>query len=128
MENRHGLTLQLAYTYSHALDDVSNDLNRVSNPFNIRYDYGSGALDRRHIFNANYIYDLPILRARRKRWRHAAVPWRLADLRRNVCPIGNPARHTQLHWPDMLGLGGGTTNRPNLVAKVSYPKKRTAVV
>ena len=59
MENRHGLTLQLAYTYSHEIDQVSNDLNGVSNPFNLSYDRGSGALDRRHIFNANYIYNLP---------------------------------------------------------------------
>ncbi|HEY6377306.1 MAG TPA: TonB-dependent receptor, partial [Edaphobacter sp.] len=58
MENRHGLTLQLAYTWSHALDAVSGDLNMVSNPFNIHYDYASGNLDRRHIFNVNYIYAL----------------------------------------------------------------------
>ena len=28
--------------------------------------------------------------------------------------------------PDTLGLGGGTTNRPNLVSNVSFPKKRLA--
>ena len=38
---------------------LSNDLNGVSNPFDIAYDHGSGALDRRHIFNVNYIYELP---------------------------------------------------------------------
>ena len=61
MENKHGLTFQVAYTYSHEIDSSSNDLNAVSNPFNIAYDRGSGALDRRHIFNVNYIYALPIL-------------------------------------------------------------------
>ena len=59
MENRHNLTLQLAYTYSHEIDQVTNDLDSVSNPFDTAYDRGSGALDRRHIFNANYIYSLP---------------------------------------------------------------------
>jgi hypothetical protein len=28
--------------------------------------------------------------------------------------------------PDVLGLGGGTTNRPNLVAPVTYPKTKAA--
>ena len=56
---RHDLTVQLAYTYSHEIDQVSYDLNALTNPFNSTYDRGSGALDRRHIFNANYIYNLP---------------------------------------------------------------------
>ena len=34
MENWHGLTTQVAYTYSHEIDQVSNDLNSVSDPFN----------------------------------------------------------------------------------------------
>jgi len=57
--NRHGLTTEVAYTYSHEIDEVSNDLSSVSNPFNIAYDRGSGALDRRQIFNVNYIYAAP---------------------------------------------------------------------
>ena len=61
MENKHGLTFQVAYTYSHEIDSQSNDLGGVSDPFNIAYDRGSGALDRRQIFNVNYIYALPIL-------------------------------------------------------------------
>src|SRR5271170_7969668 len=68
MENRHGLSLQLAYTYSHEIDIMSGDLTSavlagsgggLSDPFNPSYDRGSGNFDRRHIFNANYIYDLP---------------------------------------------------------------------
>src|SRR5271156_3956858 len=59
MSNWHNLTLQLAYTYSHEIDQVSYDLNSVSNPYNTAYDRGSGGLDRRNIFNANYIYNFP---------------------------------------------------------------------
>ena len=29
-----GLPLQVAYTYSHEIDEVTNDLNSLSNPFN----------------------------------------------------------------------------------------------
>ncbi len=68
LQNWHNLTMQFAYTWSHEIDIQSGDLGStnisgsggtVSNPFNLRYDRGSGVLDRRHIFNANYDYRLP---------------------------------------------------------------------
>src|SRR5215813_7452172 len=59
MESKHGLTFQVAYTYSHEIDTATNDLNGVSNPFDISYDRSSGGFDRRHIFNANYFYVFP---------------------------------------------------------------------
>jgi len=34
MENRHGLTTQVAYTWSHNISEFSNDLYGVSNPYN----------------------------------------------------------------------------------------------
>ena len=34
MENKHGLTAQVKYTYCHEIDEVSEDLNALSNPFN----------------------------------------------------------------------------------------------
>ena len=47
------MTVQLAYTWSHEIDEVRGDLNGLSNPFNAKYDRGSGGtFDRRHIFNA----------------------------------------------------------------------------
>ena len=122
MENRHGLTLQLAYTYSHALDTVSNDLNLISNPFNIHYDYGSGSLDRRHIFNANYIYSFPSLAHANGVERILLGGWQFSGI--TFVESGTPI--VTSYSPDVLGLGGGTNNRPNLVARVSYPKTRTA--
>ena len=56
MQNRHRLSLQLAYTYSHEIDIQSGDLGStnqqgsgglLSNPFDTRYDRGSGVIDRR---------------------------------------------------------------------------------
>ena len=122
MENRHGLTLQLAYTWSHALDVVSGDLNTVSNPFNVRYDYASGALDRRHIFNANYIYAFPSF-AHGNVWERMFLGgWSLSGV--TVAQSGSPVNVT--FGTDVLGLGGGTTNRPNVSGAISYPKVRTA--
>ncbi len=51
--------MQFSYTWSHEIDVANSDLTTLSNPFNASYDRGSGSLDRRHIFSANYIYDLP---------------------------------------------------------------------
>jgi len=120
MENRHGLTVQLAYTWSHALDTVSNDLNIVSNPFNIHYDYGSGSLDRRHIFNANYIYALPFFAHGANAMQRTFLGgWSFSGV--TIAESGSPV--VSSFSPDVLGLGGNTNNRPNISGKVSYPKK-----
>lgn len=64
-----GFAFQLNYTWSHALDEISNggllpfnDLTNVSplnpfNPFNIRANYGNADYDVRHYFSANYVWD-----------------------------------------------------------------------
>jgi hypothetical protein len=125
MRNRHGLSTEVAYTYSHEIDEVSNDLGSLSNPFDPKYDRGSGTFDQRHILNLNYIYSLPffenssnlLARTTLGGWQFAGVTvWR------SGYPV--PIQYT---GTDTLGLGGGNiTNRPNLVAPVTYPKKRLA--
>lgn len=124
MENKHGLTLQLAYTWSHEIDEVSNDLNTLSNPFNSSYDRGSGSFDRRNIFNANYIYALPFFQNRSNGLARTLLGgWEVSGI--TVAQSGSPQRLSYT-GTDTLGLGGGTTNRPNQVATVTYPKRLTA--
>ena len=60
MENKHGLTAQFAYTYAHQIDEQTDDLTGASDPFNLRYDRASGGYDRRHNFEANYVYNIPL--------------------------------------------------------------------
>ena len=68
-ENRHGLTTQVAYTWSHNIDEVSNDLNGLSNPFNPKYDRGSDTtFDLRHNLNVSYVYALPFFASSSNRW------------------------------------------------------------
>ena len=65
-----GLTFTANYTWSHALDDVSNggvtnaqfglfqtdqDIQAPVNPFNIRANYGNADYDVRHYFSANMV-------------------------------------------------------------------------
>lgn len=64
-----GLAFALNYTWSHALDEVSNegllpfnDTTDISplapfNPFNVRGNYGNADYDVRHYFSMNYVWD-----------------------------------------------------------------------
>ena len=51
---------------------------RVSNPFNLKYDKGSGALDRRHMLSANYVYNLPFFTKTAGLVQSALGGWELA--------------------------------------------------
>ena len=52
--------VQIAYTWSKNLTDNQTDRSTApQNPFDIRSEYGRAQLDRRHVFTANYIYELP---------------------------------------------------------------------
>ena len=124
MEAKHGLTVQLAYTYSHEIDEVSTDLSGISDSFNKGYDRGSGAFDRRHDFNANYIYNFPSPAAGSNALlRNILGGWTFSGI--TIAESGTPQPLTY-NGTDTLGLGGGTTNRPNLLGKVTYPKTRLA--
>jgi hypothetical protein len=95
--------IQLNYTYSHALDDVSNGgffnfSNRgqlfPQDPHNFKGNYGSADYDIRHNFNGNYVWELPIKTALRghgsdyltRGWQvsgtifaRTALPWTVVD-------------------------------------------------
>jgi hypothetical protein len=125
-ENIHGLTTQFAYTYSHEIDEVTNDLGSLSNPFNAAYDRASGGFDRRHILNVNYIYNLPFFAHSQNAVERTALGgWEFSGV--TVWEAGSPQYVQYTGGTDTLGLGGGNIeNRPDLVAPVTYPKKRLA--
>jgi hypothetical protein len=124
VENRKGFTVQIAYTYSHELDEVSGDLAALSDPFNPKYDYGSGALDRRNILNASYVYALPFF-AHSSSFlaRELLSGWSVSGI--TTIESGTP-QYITYTGPDVVGLGCCFTNRPNLVSKVKYPKTKEA--
>ncbi len=65
----HGLSGRLNYTYSHALDELSNvpeepfsvitSILTQVNPNNLRLQYASGDNDARHLISGSYVYQLP---------------------------------------------------------------------
>jgi hypothetical protein len=57
------LTIGVAYTYSHSIDDSSDRSSaNFTNSLDIRTNHGSSDFDERHILNINYIYTLPLIR------------------------------------------------------------------
>lgn len=55
------IAFQVAYTWGHAISDVSltSFTNSTSDPFNFNADRGDADLDRRHTFVSNLVYVLP---------------------------------------------------------------------
>ncbi|HEX7284960.1 MAG TPA: TonB-dependent receptor [Candidatus Angelobacter sp.] len=65
----HGVAFQANYTWSHALDEISNggflqfnfatapSILNPTNPFNLRANYGSADYDVRNYFSMNYVWD-----------------------------------------------------------------------
>jgi len=120
LQNKWGLSGELDYTYSHEIDITSGDLAGVSNPWNLRYDKGSGGYDRRQILNANYVYRLPIFNKSQGVLHSVAGGWTLAG---TFIAESGEAVNVTFGQTDTIGLGGGYTNRPDVVKKVSYGKK-----
>jgi hypothetical protein len=57
------LTLGVAYTYSHSLDDASDRSDTTFvNSANIKSNRASSSFDQRHLLHISYIYDLPLLK------------------------------------------------------------------
>jgi hypothetical protein len=59
-----GLQLNLAYTYSHSIDN-SSDYGDVGafNSYNLNSFRASSNFDQRHVFNIGYVYDLPLFKS-----------------------------------------------------------------
>ena len=57
------LTVGVAYTYSHSLDDASDRASaNFANSLDIHSNHASSDFDQRHLLNVNYIYNLPFLK------------------------------------------------------------------
>jgi hypothetical protein len=132
-QNKHGLSFELDYTYAHQIDDsqssVDVDNNNPSfNPWNLKYDRGSGALDRRQVFNANYEYKLPFLVHSTGLTHSILGGWEIS---------GTVVSETGLPWAgntapsdggaDTVGLGGDYRIRADLTGKPVYTKGNTTV-
>ncbi len=123
---RHDLHLQVSYTLAKAMDATTasgsgGDLQNATNPYQgWRYDWGPSVFDRRNVFFANFVYDLPVFRNATNRALKAGLGgWELSAIitEESGAPIN-------------LGVNGTTAasiisnsgTRPDVNGSISYPK------
>jgi hypothetical protein len=81
----HGLAVQAAYTYSHAIDNASDPLVPAAgnqafprNSLNLAAERGNSDFDVRHRLVLNYTWQLPVGNGA-QRWNQGTVGWLLAN-------------------------------------------------
>lgn len=130
-----GFQFQANYTWSHALDEVSNggffifnggQAGSVLNPEdsnNIRkYNYGNADYDTRHYFSASYVWELPYLRGPRtllQGWRVAGTVFARSGLPYTVFDSGATNLLFQFNYGGN-GFGVGSPVYANFLGS-SYP-------
>ncbi|HWK30932.1 MAG TPA: hypothetical protein VNR20_02490, partial [Terriglobales bacterium] len=73
--------VSMNYTWSKALTTAQSDRSSATqNVYCIHCDYGPSALDRRHIFNANFVYDLPFFTAQQGVIGHILGGWETSGI------------------------------------------------
>jgi hypothetical protein len=107
----------VAYTWSKNLTDNQNDRsNAPEDSYNIRLDRGRATLDRRHIFTANYVYDLPFFQKRNDFAGNVLGGWEMTGV--ITLQSGLPFTPTGANF-DPTGLGNIPAiiagNRPNVL-------------
>jgi hypothetical protein len=127
-QNKHGLSYELDYTYAHQIDstpgsvDVDNN-NPTRNPWNLKYDKGSGILDRRQVFSGNYEYKVPFFNHSSGLTKSVLGGWEVSGTvisEAGLPWLGNVAPSNT--YGDTVGLGGDYSIRPNLAGKPHYTK------
>ena len=123
---RHGLELQAAYTWSHAIDDAADPLvapggnrNIARNSFNLKEDRGSSDYDLRQRLVFSYLYGIPFGSGHRLFSKGIAARvlggWELSGL--STFQSGRPFDIYSARDSEYTGL----TNRPDLVGDPAIP-------
>jgi len=110
------LTLSLAYTYSHAIDDSSDRGDTAFvDAYNIAANRANSQFDQRHSLSLSYVYALPIFKGSGLR-NKALGNWTVQGI--TVAQTGLPFTVTNgANFGDNAGVanGTGTSSRPDLV-------------
>ena len=110
----YGLTFTGTYTWSHAIDDVSDIMETAGSPsiaqdpLNLRAERGSASFDVRHRFAASAVAELPFFRGQSSRAARLLGGWQVATI---FCArTGQPYT---LEVPFDANLDGNLTDRPS---------------
>jgi hypothetical protein len=122
-----GLTFLANYTYSHSLDEISQNgggfvgeaISIPQDSHNQHGDYGSSSFDQRHRFVLSYSYDLPVGKGRR--WDAGRVGnwivggWNSAGIVTFATGVPFSVAGANTAASDQTGVGFGQYLRANLV-------------
>ena len=122
IDNWHGLTSSLSYTWSHSIDDASDGEDFVPNaaqPDNsqalIRYNRGNSNFDVRNRIAWNFVYQIPD--AKDSRFKLVRNGWGLTGL--VTIQSGQPFQLNYNFEDDYNGTGEGFA-RPDIIGKPVY--------
>jgi carboxypeptidase family protein len=107
------LTLSLAYTYSHSIDDSSDRSdNAFVNAYDIAANRASSNFDLRHNFSLSYVYAVPLFKGSSGLVRTLLGGWQVSGI--TVAQTGTPFNITNSTDNAGVGNGTGTGSRPDL--------------
>jgi hypothetical protein len=125
INNWHGLTSQLNYTWSHSIDDASDGEDYVPNasqPDNsqalIRYNRGNSNFDVRNRFVWNFIYQLP--NSKDSRFKLIRNGWGVNGI--VTLQAGQPF-HLNYNFEDDYNGSGEYFGRPDVVGPIVYHQR-----
>ena len=112
------LTLDVAYTYSHSLDDSSDNVDsNFVNSYDVHQNYASSNYDQRHILTVAWTYDLPF---RGKGLSHAFLGgWQWAGIM--TAQTGTPFSVVNGVYGDSAGVADGTTGIGSFADRIGNP-------
>ncbi len=134
---KHDLHLQVSYTLAKAMDATINsgsggDLQNVQNPYvGWRGDWGPSVYDRRHVFFANFVYDLPFLRNSGNHlmkstlggWQFSGIITEESGAPLNIGYSGIKSINNGNTAASVIAnIANNGTVRPNVTGPISYPK------
>ena len=105
-----GFSLQLSYTWSKLIDNVSTPINSYEAS---SVERGIASFDRTHVFTASYIWEIPFARGLASWQRKVLDGWQVSGI--TSAQSGNPI--TPVITVDRAGVGG-SGQRPNISGPV----------
>jgi Carboxypeptidase regulatory-like domain/TonB-dependent Receptor Plug Domain len=113
------LTLDVAYTYSHSLDDSSDNVDgNYVNAYNIHSNYASSNYDQRHILTVAWVYEEPFFAG--KGISHTFLGgWQFAGIM--TSQSGDPFSVVDGIFGDSAGVADGITNNGSYADRIGDP-------
>jgi hypothetical protein len=122
-----GSQINFAYTWSKNLTNSQNEFSTApQNTFALNDEYGRANLDRRHVLNVNYIYELPFYQSQRGAAGKLLGGWQISGITYYFTGLGFTATTAGL---DAAGIGilSNTPSgfRPNVICDPNSGGART---